>query len=255
MTMTTEGRTPPGPFSDFIVYVDESGDHGMQTLDRHYPVFVLAFCVFHKPHYSERVVPALQTFKFNHFGHDLTILHEHEIRKETGDFHFFRNRQHKNDFLGELTDLIEASDFVLISCVIDKAALKRKEAVPPNPYHVALAVCLERLHEFLREQQQDSALTHVVVEQRGQKEDDELELEFRRICDGANRLGLRLPFDVKFASKKVNSAGLQLADLVARPIGLSVLRPDQPNRAFDILQRKFFCGLKVYPVPESEKPR
>ena len=72
-----------------------------------------------------------------------------------------------------------------------------------------------------------------------------------------------------FANKQVNSSGLQLADLVARPIGLSVLRPGQTNRAFEALRRKFFCsgerskvgegfenwGLKIYPSPESEKPR
>lgn len=53
-------QTPPtSKFSDYIVYVDESGDHGMQTIDANYPVFVLAFCVFHKRHYSEKVVPAL----------------------------------------------------------------------------------------------------------------------------------------------------------------------------------------------------
>ncbi|RAU16907.1 hypothetical protein DN062_16065 [Nitrincola tibetensis] len=33
---------------------------------------------------------------------------------------------------------------------------------------------------------------------------------------------------------------LQLADLVARPVGMSVLRLDQPNRAFDTLKAKFF---------------
>jgi hypothetical protein len=56
-----------GDFSHFVVYVDESGDHGMQNLDPHYPVFVLAFCVFHKRYYSEKVVPALHRFKFRHF--------------------------------------------------------------------------------------------------------------------------------------------------------------------------------------------
>lgn len=33
-------------YSDFVIYVDESGDHGMQRLDPYYPIFVLAFCVF-----------------------------------------------------------------------------------------------------------------------------------------------------------------------------------------------------------------
>lgn len=78
-------HTPPsGKYSNYIVYVDESGDHGMQTLDQNYPMFVLAFCVFHKRHYCEKVIPALQKFKFNHMGHDLVGLHELEIRKEKG---------------------------------------------------------------------------------------------------------------------------------------------------------------------------
>lgn len=253
---------PSGKFSNFVVYVDESGDHGMQTLDPNYPLFVLAFCVFYKRHYAEKVSPALQKFKFNHFGHDLVVLHETEIRKETGDFRF-PNRDRKQRFLGELTDIIDESNFILISCVIDKQRLRARGGLPENPYHLALGFCLETLHELMQEKNQDGATTHVVVECRGKKEDSELELEFRRICDGANRLDIPLPFNVVFASKQVNSSGLQLADLVARPIGLSVLRPGQPNRAFDVLRRKFFCsggrgkvgegfenwGLKIYPPP------
>lgn len=263
------GATPPsGRFSNFVVYVDESGDHGMQTLDPNYPVFVLALCVFYKRHYSEKVVPALHKFKFNHFGHDLVVLHEHEIRKEKGAFKF-RNRAEREAFVGELHEIIEASNFILISCVIDKEKLQADKDVPPNPYHVALTFCLETLYEFMQEKQQDDTLTHLVVECRGPKEDNELELEFRRICDGANRFGKRLSFEIVFADKKTNADGLQLADLVARPIGLSVLRPGQENRAFDVLKRKFFCaggranvgngyegwGLKLFPTPESEKPR
>jgi hypothetical protein len=259
----------PGKYSNFVVYVDESGDHGMQTLDANYPVFVLAFCVFSKRHYSEKVVPALHKFKFNHFGHDLVVLHEHEIRKEKGDFRFFVNREHKQQFISELTGIIELSNFILISCVIDKTRLRERGDAENNPYHLALGFCLETLYEFLQEKNQDGALTHVVVECRGKKEDNELELEFRRICDGANRLGISLPFDVIFADKKVDSPGLQLADLVARPVGMSVIRPGQENRAFEVLKRKFYCsggrerlgegyedwGLKIFPSRESEKPR
>jgi hypothetical protein len=259
---------PKGKYSNFVVYVDESGDHGMQSIDPNYPVFVLAFCVFYKGHYAEKVVPALEKFKFNHFGHDVVVLHETDIRKETGEFKF-QNRPEKIRFLDELTGLIEASNFILISCVIDKVRLRDKGGIPDNPYHLALGFCLETLYELMQEKNQDDTLTHVVVECRGKKEDAELELEFRRICDGANRFQKSLPFNVVFADKKVNSSGLQLADLMARPIGLSVLRPDQDNRAYDVLKPKFFCsggrkgvgagfenlGLKIYPPPESEKPR
>ncbi|MCM2565807.1 DUF3800 domain-containing protein [Janthinobacterium kumbetense] len=250
-------------FSSYIVYVDESGDHGMLKADDNYPMFVLAFCVFHKRYYTDTVVPTLEKFKFKHFGHDLVVLHEHEIRKEKGDFNFFASRDEKVQFLTELTEIIETSNFVLISCAIDKNQLRDKAGVQSHPYHLALGFCLETLYEFLQEKGQEERLTHVVFERRGKKEDNELELEFRRMCDGANKIGRRLPFDIVFADKKVNSSGLQLADLVARPVGMRVLKPLQENRAFSVLKRKFYCsggrenvgegfedwGLKIHPAP------
>lgn len=256
---------PGKRYSTHVVYVDESGDHSLESIDAQYPVFVLAFCVFQKTYYARNVVPALETFKFKHFGHDVVVLHETDIRKERGEFRF-SSRPHKDAFLDELTDIIEANNFILIGCVIDKLRLKERGE---NPYHVALGFCLETLFELMQEKHQDELPTHVVVECRGKKEDAELELEFRRVCAGENRFGKPLPFEVVFADKKTNSTGLQLADLVARPIGLSVVRPAQANRAFDILKQKFFCsggrnnvgigfegmGLKVYPAPESERPR
>jgi len=199
------------------------------------------------------------------------VLHEHEIRKEKGSFKFV-DRQQKDRFLVELTRIIDTSNFILISSVIDKTQLCESgyaKDVNENPYHLALGFCLETLYELIVEKHQAGALTHVVVESRGEKEDKELELEFRRICDRANKWNITLPFEIVFADKKVDSPGLQLADLVARPIGLSVLRPRQENRAFEVLKRKFFCrggreklgegfdglGLKIFPPLKSEKPR
>lgn len=252
--------------SDFIVYVDESGDHSLAKVDGSYPVFVLAFCVFYKSNYIENVISAIERLKFDKFGHDIVILHEREIRKETGPFKF-KNRDDKQDFLESLNKIIVESNFILISCVIDK-----REISPPsgddNPYHLALGHCLETLCDLLVEKKQDAYQTHIVFEQRGKKEDAELELEFRRICSGENGLQRAYPFTINFASKQVNSAGLQLADLVARPIGLNYLRPNQPNRAFDALKPKFFCkggrkgvgvdfegfGLKIYPPQKAKSP-
>lgn len=255
-------------FSKYVVYVDESGDHSLQSIDQNYPIFVLAFCVFHKRHYSEVIVPALEKFKFNHFGHDQVVLHENEIRRRKGAFNIFRSREHHQHFTSQLTEVIAFSNFILISATIDKRQLS-KLSPEDNAYHIALGMCMESLSDFLTEKQQQDKKTHIIVECRGDKEDRDLELEFRRICDGNNRLNKKLPFDIIFSDKKVMSSGLQLADLVARPIGLHTLRPDQPNRAFEVLKEKFFCvggrnklgegfkgvGMKIYPAPKSEKPR
>ncbi len=244
------------PFSDHIVYVDESGDHGLDSIDRHYPVFVLAFCVFQKASYAESVVPAVQRFKFRHFGHDMAVLHETDIRKDRGDFEFLKSKELKQAFLDELSDILSDAPFTLICTVIDKSQLKQRYRNPENPYHIALGYGLERVHLHLKRMGQGESLTHVVLEKRGKREDGELELEFRRIVDGGNHRFQRLPFEILFADKKSNSCGLQLADLVARPVGLSVARPGQPNRAYQILLDKFDrdgegriegWGVKIFP--------
>lgn len=145
-------------------------------------------------------MPALEKFKFNYFGHDQVVLHENEIRKEKGSFNIFRGKEEKNKFLNELTEIIEFSNFILISSIIDKRSISGE--ANSNPYHIALGLCMEKLYEFLREKSQHEKLTHVVVECRGRKEDTELELEFRRICDGNNRMGISLPYEIIFSDKK-----------------------------------------------------
>ena len=47
------------PFSEYIVYVDESGDHGLESVDPNYPIFVLVFCVFKKEDYVNRIIAQL----------------------------------------------------------------------------------------------------------------------------------------------------------------------------------------------------
>jgi len=59
-------------FSEFIVYVDEAGDHG--PISKEFPVFVLAFCVFKKHEYANVVTSYMHRLKFKHFGHDTTVL-------------------------------------------------------------------------------------------------------------------------------------------------------------------------------------
>ncbi|QBN92414.1 DUF3800 domain-containing protein [Xanthomonas oryzae pv. oryzae] len=90
----------------------------------------------------------------------------------------------------------------------------------------------------------------------GKPQDQDLELAFRRICGGDNFSGVEMPFDPVICDKKSNAIGLQLADLVARPIGMRQLRPDQPNRAWDVIEQKLDkdatgrylgYGLKCFP--------
>lgn len=247
-------------FSDYIVYVDESGDPRLTGYNPKYPVFVLAFCIFHKKYYTNTVVKEVQNLKFRYFGHDMIILHEREILKNTGSFkNITRVQQHY--LLNDLTTLIDETNFIVISCVIHKDKLSERYASPENPYHLGIKFGLERLYNFLEEKNQLNKKTHIVFEQRGLNEDNDVRKEFAKYCEGNNHHRKCYPFELIMASKKVNSTGLQFADLIARPIGSHVLRPNQANRAFDVIKQKFYCkygrgmtgtayegfGLKIFP--------
>ncbi|MEY2661119.1 MAG: hypothetical protein RLZZ123_2291 [Pseudomonadota bacterium] len=158
--------------------------------------------------------------------------------------------------LAALTEAIAQADFQLVAAVIDKTRLKKNFESPGHAYHLALAMGLQSLFELLCDAGQHGTVTHIVCEARGSQEDRELELEFRRLCDQAAYAQRGIGFEIVIADKKTNSEGLQLADLTARPIGLTVLRPDQANRVAEVLEEKLYqgksgnklcAGLKVFP--------
>jgi hypothetical protein len=243
-------------FSDFIVFVDESGDHNLEKIDPQYPIFTLCFCIFQKVVYNREATPLIRELKMGVFNHDLVILHEHDIRKRKGAFSRM-DEAARSHFLDSLTDIIQKMDVTVIAVVIDKAKHKERYVNPVHPYHLAMEFGLERIFDFVTKHEHPDQRTTIVFEARGDKEDKELELEFRRVCDGANRYNRSLPFEILIADKKTNSEGLQLADLMARPVGLSVLKPEQSNRALEVIQKKLFRGkfnaqvdgngLKIFP--------
>lgn len=255
-------------FGDYIIYVDESGDHSMTTVDEQFPVFSLAFCLFRKQDYLHQAVPAMQAFKFRWFGHDNIVMHEADIVRRRGPFGFLQFDDRRAAFMDDLSAVMEAMPMTVFATVIRKENLKRKYQKPENPYQLALLFCMEMVHKYLRHQGADGHRCHIVCESRSPrekagrgKEDAALELEFRRIVSGDHYLqgeDAAMPcFDIVFASKLANSTGLQIADLIARPIGLRVFRGGQENRAYDLIVPKIWMGpdgkarvgngLKVFP--------
>ena len=243
-------------FSDYVVFVDESGDHSLTDVNDIYPRFVLAFCVYPVEEYIRRVVPAVEQLKFDFFGHDMVVLHEREIRKSLPPFDLLRVPHVRGAFMERLEELIAKPRFGIVATVIRKNEFKQRVGADVSPYHVALEFGLERVFLQLQERGQVGRRVFVIFESRGKDEDRELELEFRRIMDRTTMRGMPQTLNFLCVSKQVNSPGLQVADLIARPIGIHDLRPDQPNRAWTILREKVVksssgaidgYGLKVYP--------
>lgn len=242
-------------FSDYIVYLDESGSPALEADREDFPVFVLACVCVRKTHYYNDLVPRLQALKFKYFGHDQVIFHERDIRRQSGAFVALRgDPERRKAFLEEVTALVKSFDFDLATAVIDKKKLVARYANPRSPYELSLLLTMEHLALTLRDKGQLGRTVHVIAEARGKPEDDELELVFRRIADGqpplpSNQQDLIQKFEWKilFCDKKSNSSGLQLADLIARPVGLKHLKPDQPNRAYDAIEGKVRWWIKTLP--------
>jgi hypothetical protein len=242
-------------FSDYIVFADESGSPVLENPDPTFPVFVLNTVLVRKAAYAADIVPRLQRLKFAAVGHDQLILHERDIRRQQNDFAFLQVGQGTREaFIAGVNAIVAEAEFEIIAAVIDKVRLVARYAAPWSPYELALHFCLEKLLGRLLALDQEGRTVHVIFESRGKREDRELELHFRRIVANEVQWGnqrpdfTRLQWAPIFVDKKSNSSGLQLADLMARPIGLKALRPTQENRAFDILRPKLAAnGLKIFP--------
>lgn len=233
-------------FSDYIVYVDESGDHSLNC-DTQYPVFCLAFCIFEISNYVKSITPALNTLKKRYWGHCDVVLHEHDLRKNRyGDWSILNKPDIREKFLTDVSKLMETSSFHIIASVIKKQNIMQSSSSnTANPYKLAMKFCMKTLNKWLLQNKQQQKIQHVHFEARGRKEDRMLESEFQRICNNELMSGnlatdfTKINYYIRFLDKKANTPGLQLADLVARPIGLHILRPDQKNRAFDVIKNKF----------------
>ena len=229
--------------NDTIVYVDESGDHGLESIDPEYPIFTLVFCLFKISDYIYTISSALDTFKVKYFGHSEIVLHENDMRYGSGnEWSVLKDREIRTHFYKDLTKVIEEGDFQIIATTINKENLKNKYLIAQDPYELSLLFCMELLHEWLLQEGQKSI--QIFCESRGKEWDKKLREEFDRVCNNKPSV-LRTRTDFKvidykmtFLDKKSNSDGLQIADLVARPIGLSYWKPKQANRAYEVIKDK-----------------
>jgi len=136
-------------FSDYIIYADESGSPVLSADSVDFPVFVSVFMVVKKEHYIERLVPQVQKLKFRYVGHDQLILHERDIRRQSGQFAFLQlDKSLREDFIDDLTEIVNSSDIEIICAIIDKAKLGQRYATPWSPYDLALTFCMEKAGLF-----------------------------------------------------------------------------------------------------------
>ncbi len=241
----------------YIVYLDETGDHSLELIDKDFPVFALAMFICETTYYNHTILPLVAQLKSDYFGHEGVILHSRDIRKAQKHFGFLTNKQKREEFVTRINAIMNDLEYSLIVSVIKKQNHKDKYGLfADNPYDLAKMFCLERLLPLLEDANQNKV--HIVAESRGKKEDNDLQLSFFKIISqgisyhSAERFK-NIDFKLNFVPKAMNIIGTQLADLAAYPIARYVLNRKRQNLAYDIVSKKFYQGkgfvkgLKVFP--------
>jgi hypothetical protein len=230
--------TPPPPsarpsaFEDrYRLYVDESGDHVFNHLDKPFHRYLcLLGCWFRNPEY-QAFHGRLEEFKAVHLPHhpdDPPILHREDIINRRGYFTHLQDPGKAQAFDNALLELIRMTEFCIVAVVIDKLALRQKHGdSAAHPYHLAMGFMLQRYCGFLNH---ITRTGDVMAESRGGREDRLLMDSYSRVYEHGIWMSPALTFQralttkqLKVKNKSANIAGLQLADLLGHPVRQAVL--------------------------------
>jgi Protein of unknown function (DUF3800) len=270
MLMPSRRRATPGdadPSNDSMVFIDECGPHSLAAPDT-FPVFTLAAVVVGRKHYHEVLDVQWRSWKETNLGSGDAQLHEPDVRKR--ERHFVGDRG--VTLVESLRQFLEKAEFGVVACSINRVEFRKLAApdpldatLPDHMYLFAMDVLFERIAIVL-DMNFPGGRAEVIAESRGPREDALLQYEFARLhLDGTSYIGdaffrTRLCPGITFHGKTQNCTGLQLADLVARPISEKVANPCSAPERWPEVRRKLYpgketkhsiLGLKMAPWDEA----
>lgn len=244
--------------SKYFLFIDESGDHGLVTVDQNFPIFLLCGVVIHQYEY-EKIKTSFNSIKASFWANKEVVFHSRDIRKCEKEFQILFNLDLKQEFYHQINHSIINHDYTVIASAIDKEKYIRQYGKLSNDvYELALSFIIERAVFYLDDQSEPNKELEIVIEKRGPKEDKKLGEHFQRLIArgtgyvNAERLKY-LHLKITFRDKKENINGLQLADLLAYPTARYILEPKRANPAFENFENKFYTkngkkyGLKTFP--------
>jgi hypothetical protein len=232
-TQDSSSASRPNKFEDrYRLYLDESGDHVFREItDPAHRFLCLLGCWFRNPDYLQ-FHTALEDFKTRYLPHhpdEPVILHREDMVNARQAFKILRDETKRNQFDGELLQLIREADFRVVAVVIDKAVLRVAHGdAAAHPYHLGLGFVLQRNAGYLNHV---NRVGDVMAEARGGKEDRLLEESYIRVYSRGvwvtpgnyfqSALSSR---ELKLKQKHANISGLQLADLLGHPVKQWILQ-------------------------------
>jgi len=226
--------------SNYLVFVDEAGDHQLGKYPKDFPMFVLAFVIISKDEYCDRLLPRFTRLKLKYFPDVNTIFHERDIRHFERRFEIFRgNRELYETFMSDLSALMSEIDYKVVAVAVNKDEKAKQGILADDLYELGVKYGLAAIEEFLKSKD-DFNYTTITFESRAysvdvyRNADKALYNYFKKTaCDR---------FGISIQVKSAGGLGLQFADMMARPIGIHTLRPEQSNRAWDVIEGKIWPG-------------
>jgi hypothetical protein len=248
-----------------ILFLDESGDHNLSVIDPQYPLFVLAGVIVEKDYAEGYLTERIRQFKQEMFGRDDFPLHTADITRNRGVFAPMKDTDFRTKFFHTLNQLMDSLNYSVVACAIHKEAHLTSYGVAAlDPYMLSLDILVERFCFDIGNREGGGM---IVAEKRNPTLDHELDLAWINLkVQGtrylqASEVGKRIQ-GLTTRDKKECIAGLELADLVATPIGRFVLgKPIKDD--FRIIERKFRrttrgahegAGLVVLPNKQGQDP-
>jgi hypothetical protein len=203
-----------------ILFLDESGDHSLSIIDPQFSVFVLCGVIMDEEYHRSTGSERLDSFKMGLLGNREIILHTADFTRNKSGFEAMANHQFRSEFFNALQDLIRGLEFKIVACVIKKQDHLQKYGLNAlDPYLLSLSVLVER---FIFEC--GSAGGTIVAEARDSTLNNALELAFLDLkirgttFISATKVQSRI-HNFAIRGKKDNIPGLQIADVIATPIG------------------------------------
>jgi hypothetical protein len=223
-----------------ILFLDESGDHNLEKIDLKYPLFVLAGVIFDADYYQKQAEERVRKFKERLFGTQDIILHTADMYRNKNGFEVLKNSKFREKFYADLNRLIDNLDFSIVaSCIHKSKHFERYGISAIDPYLLSLEFVVER---FIFSLEDDNETGTIVAESRGTQLDNQLELAWLNLKIKGTRFisPTRIPqkiADFKIVSKSKAVGGLEIADLVASPIGRNIMNKSG-KEDFKIIQKK-----------------
>lgn len=243
---------------NYYLFIDETGDHGLTTLNPDFPLFLLCGTLLSNNAY-EQLSDEFNSIKQKLWGNKSVIFHSRDIRKCEKEFVLLFDLDKKQWFYQSINNVVKNCEYVVFASAIQKDEyIKRFGKLSNDVYELALSFIIERAIFFLDEKNEYIKKLFIVIEKRGKKEDKKLSEHFQRLMArgtgyvSAERLK-NYSLSIHFKDKKENINGLQFADLAAYPIARHVIEPNRANPAFDLIMNKIYSkngkryGLKIYP--------